>query len=185
MRTFSMVDWAGEKKKEEWVSKESDNGRGGGRGDTYEDLLLGLVLETVSAGTADNLLLLCDGLLGLLFDRSGGPGRSGNEIDRPASRQLEDDRTQSMSLSRSSFWMISMSRIGLTSPSTWMTSASSNARTTWKMASTARTCDRKALPRPAPVEAPARVRQVTRQSGREGGADHERHKDRDRGTYRR
>lgn len=62
--------------------------------------------------------------------------------------------THSMSLRRSSVWMISMSRIGSTSPSTWMTSASSNARTTWKMPSTARTCERNAFPRPAPVDAP-------------------------------
>ena len=35
-----------------------------------------------------------------------------------------------------------------------MISASSKQRTTWKMASTARMCDKKAFPRPAPVEAP-------------------------------
>lgn len=62
--------------------------------------------------------------------------------------------THSISLSLSSVWIISISRRGLTSPSTWMTSESSNARTTWKMPSTARTCDKKALPRPAPVDAP-------------------------------
>ena len=50
--------------------------------------------------------------------------------------------------------MMLMSRTGSTSPSTWMTSASSNARMTWKMPSTARTLARKLLPRPAPVEAP-------------------------------
>ncbi len=44
---------------------------------------------------------------------------------------------------------------GVDVASTWMTSASSNARTTWKMPSTERTWERKALPRPAPVEAPA------------------------------
>jgi hypothetical protein len=63
--------------------------------------------------------------------------------------------THSISLSLSSVWMISMSRIGSTSPSTWMTSASSNARTTWKMPSTALTCDKNAFPSPAPVDAPA------------------------------
>lgn len=71
---------------------------------------------------------------------------------------LSDSRrfsTHSMSLRRSSVEMVSMSRTGSTSPSTCVTSASSNARTTWKMPSTARTCDKKALPRPAPVEAPA------------------------------
>lgn len=62
-----------------------------------------------------------------------------------------------------------MSRMGSTSPSTWITSASSNApapistrlesrshsRTIWKMPSTARTCERKAFPSPAPEAAPA------------------------------
>lgn len=62
--------------------------------------------------------------------------------------------THSISLSLSSVWIISISRRGLTSPSTWMTSASSKARTTWKIPSTARTWERKEFPRPAPVEAP-------------------------------
>ena len=62
--------------------------------------------------------------------------------------------THSISLSLSSVWMISISRRELTSPSTWITSASSKARTTWKIPSTARTWDKKEFPRPAPVEAP-------------------------------
>jgi hypothetical protein len=62
--------------------------------------------------------------------------------------------THSMSLSLNSVEMISISRHGSTSPTTWVTSASSNARTTWKIPSTARTWDRKAFPRPSPVEAP-------------------------------
>lgn len=80
---------------------------------------------------------------------------------------------------RSSSRMISISRIGSTSPSTWITSASSkapkftkhfrsaskrkgryrselfgNLRTTWKIPSTARTLAKKLFPNPAPVEAP-------------------------------
>lgn len=50
--------------------------------------------------------------------------------------------------------MISMSRTGLTSPSTWVMSALSKALSIMKMASTARMCDKKALPRPAPSAAP-------------------------------
>ena len=63
--------------------------------------------------------------------------------------------THSISFNRSSVEMICISRNGSTSPSTWMTSASSNARTHWKIPSTARTWDKKAFPSPAPVEAPA------------------------------
>jgi len=74
-------------------------------------------------------------------------------LDRP-SRAFS---TNSISLMRSSSLMIVKSRTGSTSPSTWIISASSKQRTTWKMASTARMCDKKELPRPAPVEAP-RVR---------------------------
>ena len=68
-----------------------------------------------------------------------------------------DFSTNSISLMRSSSLMIVRSRTGSTSPSTCIISASSKHRTTWKMASTARMCERKAFPRPAPVEAP-RVR---------------------------
>jgi hypothetical protein len=72
--------------------------------------------------------------------------------------------------------MISMSRTGSTSPSTWMTSASSNApvqrvshqllvpidlpsssnyvRTIWKIPSTDLTLARKLFPSPAPLAAP-------------------------------
>ena len=50
--------------------------------------------------------------------------------------------------------MISMSRTGLTSPSTWVMSALSNARSIMKIASTARMWDKKAFPRPAPSAAP-------------------------------
>ena len=42
-----------------------------------------------------------------------------------------------MSLAHSSAWMVSRSRTGSTESSTWMTSSESNARTTWKMPSTA------------------------------------------------
>jgi len=62
--------------------------------------------------------------------------------------------TNSTSFIRSSSLIMSRSRTGSTSPSTCMISASSKQRTTWKIASTARMCDRKALPNPAPVEAP-------------------------------
>mmetsp|Transcript_14098 Transcript_14098/g.34765 ORF Transcript_14098/g.34765 Transcript_14098/m.34765 type:complete len:215 (-) Transcript_14098:9-653(-) len=61
---------------------------------------------------------------------------------------------RSMSLSRSSEWMISRSATGSTRSSTWITSASSNALHTWKMPSTEEMCDRNALPRPSPLDAP-------------------------------
>ena len=72
--------------------------------------------------------------------------------------------TQSMSLSLNSVWIMSISRRGSTSPSTWMTSASSKARTTWKMPSTARTWDKNEFPRPAPVEAPWNERNTSLKS---------------------
>mmetsp|Transcript_14392 Transcript_14392/g.18195 ORF Transcript_14392/g.18195 Transcript_14392/m.18195 type:complete len:215 (-) Transcript_14392:255-899(-) len=56
---------------------------------------------------------------------------------------------------KSSFVMISKSRMGSTSPSLWMTSSLGKALTTWKIPSTAWMCDRKALPRPSPSWAPA------------------------------
>lgn len=62
--------------------------------------------------------------------------------------------TNSISLIRSSSLIMSRSRTGLTSPSTWIISASSKQRTTWKIASTALIWERKALPSPAPVDAP-------------------------------
>ena len=50
--------------------------------------------------------------------------------------------------------MISTSRAGSTSPSTWLTSGSSNTRTTWQIASVSRMCARNLLPRPCPSDAP-------------------------------
>mmetsp|Transcript_27070 Transcript_27070/g.80288 ORF Transcript_27070/g.80288 Transcript_27070/m.80288 type:complete len:214 (+) Transcript_27070:708-1349(+) len=62
--------------------------------------------------------------------------------------------TFSRSLRRSSLWMISRSATGSTRSSTWMTSASSKPRHTWKMPSTAEMWERKLLPRPSPDDAP-------------------------------
>ena len=47
-----------------------------------------------------------------------------------------------------------MSSFGETLPSTWWTSSSTNARTTWQMASASRMLARNLLPRPSPSEAP-------------------------------
>lgn len=47
-----------------------------------------------------------------------------------------------------------MSDSGETLPSTWTTSPSSKARTTWQMASASRMLARNLLPRPSPSEAP-------------------------------
>ena len=49
---------------------------------------------------------------------------------------------------------VSMSRSGDTPPSTWLTSASVNTRTTWQIASVSRMCARNWLPSPCPCEAP-------------------------------
>ncbi len=70
--------------------------------------------------------------------------------------------------------MISMSRTGLTSPSTCVMSALSKARSIMKMASTARMCERKALPRPAPSAAPWRGRKEgTNEDRPRTGSGHE------------
>mmetsp|Transcript_26706 Transcript_26706/g.67939 ORF Transcript_26706/g.67939 Transcript_26706/m.67939 type:complete len:238 (+) Transcript_26706:816-1529(+) len=62
------------------------------------------------------------------------------------------------SFNRSSSRMISRSRTGSTLSSTWVatspSSVCSNVRHTWKIASTDEMCERNALPRPAPSEAP-------------------------------
>ena len=50
--------------------------------------------------------------------------------------------------------IVSMSRSGDTSPSTWLTSGSLNTRTTWQMASVSRMWPRNWLPRPCPSAAP-------------------------------
>jgi len=50
--------------------------------------------------------------------------------------------------------IVSMSRSGDTSPSTWLTSGSVKTRTTWQIASVSRMCPRNWLPRPCPAEAP-------------------------------
>lgn len=50
--------------------------------------------------------------------------------------------------------MIYISLTGLTSASVWVTSSSSNARTTWKIPSTYLILLRKWLPNPYPLEAP-------------------------------
>ena len=47
-----------------------------------------------------------------------------------------------------------MSELGETSPSTCTTSPSSNARTTWQMASASRMLARNLLPSPSPSDAP-------------------------------
>lgn len=62
--------------------------------------------------------------------------------------------THSISFRRNSVRIISISRRGSTSPSTCMTSASSKARTTWKMPSTERTYERKEFPSPTFADAP-------------------------------
>ena len=49
---------------------------------------------------------------------------------------------------------VSMSRLGDTSPSTWLTSGSVNTRTTWTIASVSRMCARNWLPSPCPCDAP-------------------------------
>ena len=47
-----------------------------------------------------------------------------------------------------------MSLPGLTSPSTWVTSASRKTRVTWQIADDSRMWDRNLLPSPSPSEAP-------------------------------
>ena len=54
----------------------------------------------------------------------------------------------------SSVWIVSMSSLGETLPSTWCTSSSWKARTTWQMASASRMLARNLLPRPSPSDAP-------------------------------
>ena len=49
---------------------------------------------------------------------------------------------------------VSTSASGSTRPSTWMTSSSSNTRTTWQIASASRMLARNLLPSPAPSLAP-------------------------------
>lgn len=62
--------------------------------------------------------------------------------------------SNSSSLSRNSSEIVSKSLTGFTSPSTWMTSASSNARHRWKIPSHALIWERKAFPKPCPSAAP-------------------------------
>ena len=57
----------------------------------------------------------------------------------------------------SSVWIVSMSPAGLTLPSTWTTSPSSNARTTWQIASASRMFARNLLPSPSPSDAPRTI----------------------------
>ena len=54
----------------------------------------------------------------------------------------------------SSVWIVSMSELGETLPSTCTTSPSSKARTTWQMASASRMLARNLLPSPSPSDAP-------------------------------
>lgn len=54
----------------------------------------------------------------------------------------------------SSVLMVSMSRLGETSPSTWVTSGSLKTRITWQIASVSRMLARNWLPRPCPSDAP-------------------------------
>ena len=54
----------------------------------------------------------------------------------------------------SSVLTVSMSPAGSTRASTWITSSSWNARTTWHMASVSRMAPRNWLPRPSPCDAP-------------------------------
>ena len=50
--------------------------------------------------------------------------------------------------------IVSMSDRGSTAPSTWATSSSWNARTTWQIASASRMLARNLLPSPSPSDAP-------------------------------
>ena len=59
-----------------------------------------------------------------------------------------------MSASMSSISIVSMSDTGFTVPATWITSGSSKQRTTWRIASTSRICERNLLPSPSPSLAP-------------------------------
>ena len=54
----------------------------------------------------------------------------------------------------SSVWIVSMSELGETAPSTCTTSPSSKARTTWQIASASRMFARNLLPSPSPTDAP-------------------------------
>ena len=58
------------------------------------------------------------------------------------------------SASTSSVLTVAMSSPGWTRPSTWITSSSSKARTTWQTASVSRMAARNWLPSPSPSEAP-------------------------------
>ena len=62
--------------------------------------------------------------------------------------------TEARSARASSIWIVSMSRTGLTEPSTWMIFSSSKQRTTWMTASVSRIFARNWLPRPSPFDAP-------------------------------
>ena len=60
----------------------------------------------------------------------------------------------SISAKISSRLIVSISRRGLTLPSTWVIFSSSKHLTTWTIASTSRMCERNLLPRPSPLLAP-------------------------------
>ncbi len=76
--------------------------------------------------------------------------------DLAAARLLEATRfsTDCRSARMSSVSRMPMSRVGSAVSCTWITSASSKQRTTCRMQCTDRMLPRKALPRPAPAEAP-------------------------------
>mmetsp|Transcript_10567 Transcript_10567/g.35030 ORF Transcript_10567/g.35030 Transcript_10567/m.35030 type:complete len:232 (-) Transcript_10567:395-1090(-) len=84
------------------------------------------------------------------------------------SRRARCAETYAASFLQSSLVIVSKSRTGSTVSSTCVTSAESNARTTWKRPSTAWICDRKALPKPAPSDAP-RIRPAMSTSCRYAG----------------
>ena len=65
--------------------------------------------------------------------------------------------TDSKSANTSSILITSISSIGLTRPETCVTLSSSNARTTWQIASTSRICDKNLFPNPSPFEAPLTI----------------------------
>ena len=65
--------------------------------------------------------------------------------------------TDSKSANTNSILMTSISSNGFTLPETCVTFSSSNARTTWQIASTSRICDKNLLPKPSPLEAPLTI----------------------------
>lgn len=65
--------------------------------------------------------------------------------------------TDSKSANTNSILITSISSKGFTRPDTCVTFSSSNARTTWQIASTSRICERNLFPKPSPLEAPLTI----------------------------